>query len=168
MSGRIITAALFFGILLLVIAFVFPTLSTAPDATETQNINMTSLGEEVDLDLDNPNYETLTNDLIVGVFVFPEDEVIGVIAADRSVGEESVDSLLIEEGDTTTLTVEGRDITANFIEITSNETALVEWTYPVTYGASDGAQAIMNEFGLLLALIAFILVIGCLMAVMKG
>lgn len=150
MSPRLTTTLVAFGVLVLFVGLLLPAVITAAntDATVTENLNKSTP-------------ETVTDGL--NITLTKSDGTNATIELEDTVTFESETNTLTE-GDTVTYTInnETTNVTADAID---PNWAITTVEYSRTYGWAAGPKAFVGQLDVLLALLAFLLVMGGLWAV---
>jgi len=146
-SGRIMTA-FSLGVLLLAVALLFPTFLDAQsqDASATDVIELNTSQEVSDqLQVNATSINTSGPNATLRY---------------ESLETHNRTSATIDEGNSTTLTIDGQDINTTVESVRSSSAVVVQTSYPNTFGLASGPASVITNFGTLLVILAGVLVFG--------
>lgn len=141
----------------IIILFVVVAIPTVIDATETEGVQT--------IELEENETERLSDRLEITA------ENINASANETTLKLRDTQSLdeqtqTVASGSTTTFNLSDGDVTVTVQEVEQNTTQS-DVSYPRTYGWGDGAKTITDNLGLVLAVAAFIIVLGLLRGVIS-
>lgn len=152
MSLKLPVAVVALGLFVMLIAFAIPPAITASTSTATDTF-----------ELDEGETTTVTNELDVTL-----NESTGstatVVFQDTETGV--TESVTLNESETSTITLKGENVTVTLDESTQNS-AQITVDYSPRYGWDDGAKTVAGHLDVILALLAFVLLLGAMGVVMQ-
>lgn len=151
------TQAVGFGIIMLFVAFVFPTLVAAPDSG--------TLEEKVTLNDGDGGTENLEDSLLFVVESQTSKEVVlNVTSLESGDGQQ----VTIPEGGNETIVLDGYDITVEVLEIDGNSgDVILSVTRPADFDWDNDLQSLSQELPIVFVALAGILVVGVITRVVR-
>ncbi len=109
----------------------------------------------------------ITGDVSSRVTQISNQQEVNVSMFDRKTGEFNSTGQL-SPGENTTIRLDGENITVTLTDVFGQETAVVEYVYPLYVGWPDGADLVVKESPLIILLSAVIMLIGLLFTIQDG
>jgi hypothetical protein len=106
----------------------------------------------------------ITGDLSSQVTVISNQQEVNASLVDRKTGEFNSTGQLTP-GDTTNVTIDGKNVTVSLIETFGTNEAVLTYEYPLYLGWPDSASLIVSEAPLLILLATVVLLLGLLFTV---
>ena len=157
MSGRLIVVGVGFALIILFIAFAFPSMMTAA----TDNSSTTTFLIEGETE------EIVTDTLEIEMITVDQNEENATV---RYTDLETFNHTEIElnTSETKTVEIEGEEIGSLLVSIDDNDAATVESNYSSMYGWHPAAQTFGTYLGEILMISAIVVILSFLGAVAKG
>lgn len=153
MSGRLIVTIVAFGLAVLIMGAFFPTFIDAAEGT----VEATS-------DLEVNQNDTLGELLEIELTSVDGDNATFELTETRSADSATIN---ISATNSSTVTLAGEEVTST-VDSVDEDSAIITTEYPPAIGWAEGAKLFVEQTGLLLALVAFIVTVAMLAIVMRG
>jgi hypothetical protein len=148
-----LTAVVALVLLVFMFAFSIPSMQAATESPS-----------DVRLDLDEGETATVTEGLTVTADATSNTEAT-VTFEDVETGADNTTT--VPEGNTSNWSLPGGNGTVTNVDSTANQVT-VEIEYPTAYGWNPAGVAIVNNIGLILVIMAFVVIMGAMIVVVRG